>query len=68
MPPLKPSLLDCAEEGESQETVGSASWTWHAEEVTCLTCQAGPNSPCTSHGLHDERVEWAKEFTRKLRG
>ncbi len=55
-------------EREPQETAGSAARTWHAREVTCPKCQAGPNSPCTPHGLHHERVEWAKEFTRKLWG
>lgn len=39
-----------------------------AREVTCPKCQAGPNSPCTPHGPHHERVEWAKKFTRKLWG
>ncbi|MER6499242.1 hypothetical protein ABT218_07580 [Streptomyces sp. NPDC001455] len=55
-------------EREPQETAGSAARTWHAKEVTCPKCQAGPNSPCTPHTLHHERVEWAKEFTRKLWG
>ncbi|MFF4935376.1 hypothetical protein ACFY2H_42135 [Streptomyces griseofuscus] len=55
-------------EREPQETAGSASRTWHAREVTCPKCQAGPNSPCVPHGPHQERVEWAKEFTRKLWG
>ncbi|WP_262505806.1 hypothetical protein [Streptomyces sp. TRM68367] len=53
-------------EREPQETAGSAARTWHAREVTCPKCQAGPNSPCVPHGPHQERVEWAKEFTRKL--
>ena len=55
-------------EREPQETAGSAARTWHAKEVTCPKCQAGPNFPCVPHGLHQERVEWAKEFTRKLWG
>ena len=55
-------------EREPQETAGSAARVWHAREVTCPTCQAGPNSPCTPHGLHHERVEWAEEFSRKLWG
>ncbi|MFI1839775.1 zinc finger domain-containing protein [Streptomyces olivaceoviridis] len=55
-------------EREPQETAGSAARTWHAQEVTCPKCQAGPNSPCVPHGLHHDRVEWAKEFTRKLWG
>ncbi|WP_262375709.1 hypothetical protein [Streptomyces sp. sk2.1] len=55
-------------EREAQETAGSAARTWHAKEVTCPKCQAGPNSPCVPHGQHHERVEWAKEFTRKLWG
>ncbi|MFI0155898.1 zinc finger domain-containing protein [Streptomyces lydicus] len=55
-------------ERETQETAGSAARTWHAKEVTCPKCQAGPNSPCMPHGPHHERVEWAKEFTRKLWG
>ncbi|GAB1339807.1 hypothetical protein ACE1SV_63970 [Streptomyces sp. E-15] len=55
-------------EREPQETAGSAARTWHAREVTCPKCQAGPNSLCTPPGLHHERVEWAKEFTRKLWG
>jgi hypothetical protein len=55
-------------ERETQETVGSAARTWRAEEVTCPKCQAGPNSPCTPQGPHPERLEWAKEFTRKLWG
>jgi hypothetical protein len=53
---------------EPQETAGSAARAWHPEEVTCPRCQAGPNSPCTPHGPHHERVEWAKKFTRKLWG
>ncbi|MFE9476202.1 hypothetical protein ACFYOR_34945 [Streptomyces griseofuscus] len=53
---------------EPQETAGSAARTWHAREVTCPKCQAGPNSPCVPHGPHQERVEWAEEFTRKLWG
>ncbi|KUM95745.1 hypothetical protein AQI95_43070 [Streptomyces yokosukanensis] len=53
---------------EPQETAGSAARAWHAEEVSCPKCQAGPNSPCTPHGPHHERVEWAKNFTRKLWG
>ncbi len=53
-------------EREPQETAGSAARTWDAKEVTCPKCQAGPNSPCMPHGPHHERVEWAKEFTRKL--
>ncbi|MFJ4151904.1 hypothetical protein ACIP10_30625 [Streptomyces galbus] len=55
-------------EREPQETAGSAARTWHAEDVTCPKCQARPNSPCTPHGPHQERVEWAQEFTRKLWG
>ncbi|MGW5866518.1 zinc finger domain-containing protein [Streptomyces sp. NPDC055239] len=55
-------------ERETQETAGSAARTWHTDEVTCPNCQAAPNSPCTPHGPHHERVEWAKEFTRKLWG
>ncbi|MFF9573484.1 hypothetical protein [Streptomyces sp. NPDC014685] len=55
-------------ERETQETTGSAARTWHAKEVTCPKCQAGPNSPCVPHSPHHERVEWAKEFTRKLWG
>ncbi|MEU7183903.1 MULTISPECIES: zinc finger domain-containing protein [Streptomyces] len=55
-------------EREPQETAGSAARTWHAKEVTCPKCQARPNSPCTPHGPHQERVEWAEEFTRKLWG
>lgn len=55
-------------EREPQETASSAARTWHAKEVTCPKCQARPNSPCTPHGPHQERVEWAKEFTRKLWG
>ncbi|MEU0022647.1 hypothetical protein ABZ173_33910 [Streptomyces rochei] len=55
-------------EREPQETAGSAARTWHAKEVTCPKCQARPNSPCTPHGPHQERVEWAKEFTHKLWG
>ncbi|MBE9499808.1 hypothetical protein IHE61_21535 [Streptomyces sp. GKU 257-1] len=55
-------------EREPLETAGSAARTWHAREVTCPKCQAGPNLPCVPHGLHHERVEWAKEFTRKLWG
>jgi hypothetical protein len=55
-------------EREPQETAGSAARTWHAKEVTCPKCQAGPNAPCIPHGLHQERVEWAEEFTRKLWG
>ncbi|MFI2241187.1 hypothetical protein [Streptomyces chrestomyceticus] len=55
-------------EREPQETAGTAARTWHAREVTCPKCQARPNSPCTPHGPHHERVEWAKEFTRKLWG
>ncbi|MEW2577709.1 hypothetical protein [Streptomyces syringium] len=55
-------------EREPQETPGSAARAWHAREVTCPKCQAGPNSPCTPHGLHHERVEWAKAFTRRLWG
>ncbi len=55
-------------ERETQETAGSAARTWHTEEVTCPKCQADPNSPCTPHGPHYERVEWAREFTRKLWG
>ncbi len=53
---------------EPQETAGSAARTWHAKDVTCPKCQARPNSPCTPQGTHQERVEWAKEFTRKLWG
>ena len=53
-------------ERETQENATSAARTWHAREVTCPKCQAGPNSPCVPHGPHQERVEWAKEFTRKL--
>ncbi|MFD4880249.1 hypothetical protein ACFWOB_43765 [Streptomyces sp. NPDC058420] len=53
-------------EREPQETAGTAARTWHAREVTCPKCQAGPNSPCTPHGLHPERVQWAEEFSRKL--
>jgi hypothetical protein len=53
-------------EREPQETAGTAARTWHASEVTCPKCQAGPNSPCTPHGLHHERVKWAEEFSRKL--
>jgi len=52
----------------TQETAGSAARTWHAREVTCPKCQARPNTPCGPHGPHPERVEWAKEFTRKLWG
>ncbi|MEV6726641.1 hypothetical protein AB0M94_37615 [Streptomyces xanthochromogenes] len=55
-------------EREPQETAGSAARTWHAKEVTCPKCRALPNSPCTPRGPHQERVEWAKEFTRKLWG
>lgn len=55
-------------ERETQETAGSAARTWDTEEVTCPKCHAIPNSPCTPHGPHPERVEWAKEFTRKLWG
>ncbi|MEU2769319.1 MULTISPECIES: zinc finger domain-containing protein [Streptomyces] len=58
-------------EREPQETEGSAARTWHAMEVTCPKCQASPNSPCTRGGRsgpHHERVEWAKEFTRRLWG
>ncbi|MET9986197.1 zinc finger domain-containing protein [Streptomyces rochei] len=55
-------------EREPQETAGSAARTWHAKDVTCPKCQARPNSPCTPRGPHQERVEWAKEFTRKLWG
>ncbi|MGW1615195.1 zinc finger domain-containing protein [Streptomyces sp. NPDC002285] len=55
-------------ERETQETAGSAARTWHAREVTCPKCQARPNTPCGPHGPHSERVEWAKEFTRKLWG
>lgn len=53
---------------EPQETVGSAARTWYAKDVTCPKCQAQPNSPCVPHGAHQERVKWAKEFTRKLWG
>ncbi|MFF3735203.1 hypothetical protein ACFYXM_34270 [Streptomyces sp. NPDC002476] len=56
------------EEREAQETAGSAARTWQAEEVTGPKCQAGPNSACTPHGPHHERVKWAQEFTRKLWG
>ncbi|THA80263.1 hypothetical protein E6U81_29140 [Streptomyces sp. A0592] len=55
-------------EREPQETAGSAARTWHAKEVTCPKCQVGPDLPCVPRGLHHERVEWAKEFTRKLWG
>lgn len=55
-------------EREPQETAGSAARTWHAREVTCPKCQAGPNSPCTPPGPHHERVEWAEEFSRRLWG
>ncbi|OSZ61311.1 hypothetical protein OQI_06015 [Streptomyces pharetrae CZA14] len=55
-------------EREPQETASSAARTWHAKDVTCPKCQARPNSPCTPRGPHQERVEWAKEFTRKLWG
>ncbi|MFC9931707.1 hypothetical protein [Streptomyces sp. NPDC127190] len=55
-------------EREPQETAGSAARTWHATDVTCPTCRARPNSPCTPHGTHQERAEWAREFTRKLWG
>ncbi|MEU3290327.1 zinc finger domain-containing protein [Streptomyces longwoodensis] len=51
-----------------QEPAGSAARTWHAEDVTCPKCQARPNSSCTPDGPHQERVEWAQEFTRKLWG
>ncbi|MFF9870183.1 hypothetical protein ACF1G0_33205 [Streptomyces sp. NPDC013953] len=55
-------------ERKTQETAASAARTWHAREVTCPKCQASPHSPCTPHDPHHERVEWAKEFTRKLWG
>ncbi|WP_457741227.1 zinc finger domain-containing protein [Streptomyces rochei] len=55
-------------EREPQETAGSAARTWHAKDVTCPKCQARPNSPCTPQGPHQERVEWVKEFTRKVWG
>ncbi|WP_125491251.1 hypothetical protein [Streptomyces sp. WAC 04229] len=63
-PPRPPRRTD----GEPQETVGSAARTWRAKEVTCPKCQARPNSPCTPHGPHQERVDWAMDFTRKLWG
>jgi hypothetical protein len=47
---------------------GSPARTWHTMDVTCPKCGASPNTPCTSDGQHHERVEWAKEFTRKLWG
>ncbi|MFE4256278.1 hypothetical protein ACFRU3_44035 [Streptomyces sp. NPDC056910] len=53
---------------EVQEAAGSAARTWHAAEVTCPKCQAAPNTPCTPNGMHHKRVEWAREFTRRLWG
>ncbi|MFE4724117.1 hypothetical protein ACFRLW_48790, partial [Streptomyces sp. NPDC056728] len=53
---------------EVQEAAGSAARTWHAAEVTCPKCQAAPNAPCTPNGMHHKRVEWAREFTRRLWG
>ncbi|QRX89936.1 hypothetical protein [Streptomyces noursei] len=47
---------------------GSPARTWHAVDVTCPKCDAAPNTPCTPHGTHRERADWAKEFTRKLWG
>ncbi|MFF8681139.1 hypothetical protein ACF07F_24805 [Streptomyces sp. NPDC015237] len=63
-----PSPQPRRRDGEPQETAGSAARTWHAKEVTCPKCQARPNSPCTPPGPHQERVEWAMQFTRKLWG
>ncbi|WP_406429239.1 hypothetical protein [Streptomyces sp. NBC_00147] len=55
-------------DGEVQGAAGSAARTWHAAEVTCPKCQAAPNTPCTPNGMHHERVEWAREFSRRLWG
>ncbi|MDQ8707549.1 hypothetical protein RCO28_34525 [Streptomyces sp. LHD-70] len=55
-------------EREARGTAGSAVRTWSAEEVTCPRCRAGPNTQCTPNGMHTERAEWAREFTRRLWG
>ncbi|MFI9041788.1 hypothetical protein [Streptomyces sp. NPDC053726] len=61
--PLQPRRERWGEQGS-----GSPARTWHAMDVTCPKCDAAPNAPCTPHGTHRERIQWAKEFTRKLWG
>ncbi|WP_326763802.1 hypothetical protein OG978_03870 [Streptomyces sp. NBC_01591] len=55
-------------EGWGEQGSGSPERTWHAMDVTCPKWHAAPNAPCTPHGTHGERVQWAKEFTRRVWG
>ncbi|WP_037827062.1 hypothetical protein [Streptomyces sp. NRRL B-1347] len=55
-------------ERRGEQYGGSPARTWHAMDVTCPKCNASPKARCTPHGTHHERVEWAREFTRKLWG
>ncbi|WP_216678347.1 hypothetical protein [Streptomyces sp. MNP-20] len=55
-------------ERRGEQSGGSPARTWHAMDVTCPQCDAAPKARCTPRGTHHERVQWAREFTRKLWG
>ncbi|WP_455757984.1 zinc finger domain-containing protein [Streptomyces griseofuscus] len=57
----KPGLLgDAGQSGKRRRPRARQLGSGMGEEVTCPKCQAGPNSPCTPHGPHHERVKWSK--------